>query len=444
MNPHPASEPPAARGEQHNYVRLHGRWPLVLRVVWLVALALALDATRAIFPAYLAQLRTPCTTPTCPYQQLTPAQFVLLGEIGVTSGVYVVITVAVALIAPVVCWALSALIIWRRPDDWMAALVALMLIQSGPLPIVVDFPNGGLPWSPWSHPSVFVLTGQDIVVAAVFCLFPSGRFAPRWTRWALVGITLVTFITKFVPQGLMGGDTAIGKVGFVIAIIQYITLAVAQTVRYRTVSTPVQRQQTKWVVIGLITPIAYFIAMSVGLLLFPAFFTRNPVGLLVYNENDFLLPLFLALGFALAMLRYRLWEIDTLINRALVYGALSLILTALYAGLVIGLQTLARGFIGQNNSLAIVVSTLVIAALILPLRRWLQALIDRQFYRHKYDAAAALEEFGATLRHEIYVDVLREQLLQVVDETMQPAHASLWLRPTPPENHSGAHEPVHT
>ena len=135
------------------------------------------------------------------------------------------------------------------------------------------------------------------------------------------------------------------------------------------------------------------------------------------------------------MLRSRLWDIDVLINRTLVYGAPTVILTAVYVGLIIGLSALLRGIIRQDNSVAIIISTLAIAALFEPLRQGIQRGIDRRFYRRKYDAAKIAAAFSATLRQE--VDQLREQLLVVVQETIQPASLSLWIRPVKHEIASG-------
>src|SRR5687767_7153901 len=135
-----------------------------------------------------------------------------------------------------------------------------------------------------------------------------------------------------------------------------------------------------------------------------------------------------------AILRYRLYEIDTLINRTLVYGSLTGMLVVIYIGVVAAAQEIFRVLTGQaeQSQLAIVVSTLVIAALFTPLRRRIQSLIDRRFYRSKYDARKTLEAFSAKLRDQTDLDALNADLVAVVRETMQPAYVSLWLRPDPP------------
>ncbi len=169
--------------------------------------------------------------------------------------------------------------------------------------------------------------------------------------------------------------------------------------------------------------------MTVLSLIFPVAASPGSLYPLAYNQLGILLALFVPLSFGFAMLRSRLWEIDVLINRTLVYGALTASLALVYFGLVIGLQALLRGIISQDSSVAIVLSTLAIAALFQPLRRRIQRIIDRRFYRSKYDAARTVAAFSATLRQEVDLDQLREHLLTVVQETMQPAHVSLWLRP---------------
>ena len=139
--------------------------------------------------------------------------------------------------------------------------------------------------------------------------------------------------------------------------------------------------------------------------------------------------LFGTISFAIAILRSRLYNIDIIINRTLVYGTLKVLLALVYFGLVVALQFLLRGILNQTNDIAIVIATLAIAALFHPLRRRIQQGIDRRFYRRKYDAARTLSAFSATLRNKVDLDQLREELLAVTQETMQPSHISLWLRP---------------
>jgi hypothetical protein len=166
------------------------------------------------------------------------------------------------------------------------------------------------------------------------------------------------------------------------------------------------------------------------LLLFPSLRAPDSLYFLLFKPIFTIVFLFAPLCFGIAILRYRLWDIDVLINRSLVYGSLTVLLALIYFGLVIGLGSLVRLFTGQvsQSPVVIVASTLAIFALIQPMRHRIQRIIDRRFYRSKYDAAKIVEAFSATLRNEVDLTTLREHLLSVIQETMQPAHVSLWLR----------------
>jgi hypothetical protein len=204
----------------------------------------------------------------------------------------------------------------------------------------------------------------------------------------------------------------------------------AQLYRYARVSRPAQRQQTKWVVFGTATSILGFLAAGVGEMLFPAL---TPAALRVTPFDVFgttcitLGGLLFPVSLALAVLRYRLWDIDLIVRRALVYTALTLSLVLVYLAGVVAFQGLFRSVRGQQTELAVVASTLAIAALFQPLRSLIQRAIDRRFYRRKYDAARVLAAFGASLRDEVELSRLAEHVLAVVEETMQPAHVSLRL-----------------
>src|SRR5260221_4205314 len=168
-------------------------------------------------------------------------------------------------------------------------------------------------------------------------------------------------------------------------------------------------------------PISFFVSGTLLALIFPAIAEpSSPSGApyqLAYAAVNTCTPLFIPLSFGFAMLRSRLWEIDVIINRTLVYGALTVILTGIYVGLVIGLQDLLRGVITQDNGVAIVISTLAIYVLFQPLRQRIQRIIDRRFYRGNYDAAKSVAAFSATLRPEDDLEQLRAHLLAFGQET---------------------------
>jgi len=209
--------------------------------------------------------------------------------------------------------------------------------------------------------------------------------------------------------------------------------------RYQRMSSPIQRQQLKWLVFGGSATILIVLVTHLPPLIFPALSRTGSLYDLLLAAINTLVLLPIIFCFAIAILRYRLWEIDVIINRTLVYGTVTATLALVYVGMVIGLSSLLGGIINQDNGVAIVISTLAIAALFQPLRHRLQQVIDRRFYRRKYNAAQTLTAFSTTLRHEVDPDQLGEALLAVVQETMQPAHVSLWLRPTAPDRQ---HEPT--
>jgi len=210
------------------------------------------------------------------------------------------------------------------------------------------------------------------------------------------------------------------------------SLVFSQVYRYRHVSTPVERQQTKWIVFGVAVGLLGFLLLGVFLPAFLQLFiplqNLDLLLVVILVTSIMFVLLLIPLSFAIAILRYRLWDVDALINKTLVYGTLTATLALLYIGLVFALQFLLRGLINQDSTIAIVASTLVIAALFQPLRHRLQKVIDRRFYRRKYDATKTLTAFSATLRNEVDLSQLSEQLVAVVHETLQPTHVSLWLR----------------
>ncbi|HYN87458.1 MAG TPA: hypothetical protein VER55_02950, partial [Ardenticatenaceae bacterium] len=282
-------------------------------------------------------------------------------------------------------------------------------------------------------------------------LFPDGRFVPPWTRLMAAGWALLVFFTLYFPDA-GEGRLALRPYSEWPVLLQLLLLLLwagsgiyAQIYRYVRVSSPVQRQQAKWAVFGLtaavLGPFIYFLPFfmrpaaagpgvsnifyqRIGAAFFAVSLVARLGGLILFTLALLVFPL----SFAIAVLRYRLWDIDILINRTLVYGALTGVLALVYLVSVVLLQALFRALTGQGDDVAVIVSTLAIAGLFQPLRRRIQVAIDRRFYRRKYDAERVLESFGATLREEVDLDRLTGALLVVVEETLQPAHVSLWLR----------------
>jgi hypothetical protein len=276
----------------------------------------------------------------------------------------------------------------------------------------------------WSHT---VLIGLGWVsLSLLLYLFPNGRFVPRWTSLLAVFVVASNLFLDVSPVPI---STLPPWMLGAIFLVNGGSGVVAQIYRYVRVSGPVQRQQTKWVVFGLAATSLVILGREVPLLIFPSLSASNSFYFLIFTYVYPLGLLLIPLSLGIAVLRYRLWDIDRIINKALVYGGLSLLLAAVYLGLVIGLESLLGAITGQSaQPVVIVISTLAIAALFQPLRHRIQQLIDRRFYRRKYDAEKTLAAFSATLRSEVDLEQLSKQLLAVVQETMQPMHASLWLR----------------
>jgi hypothetical protein len=281
----------------------------------------------------------------------------------------------------------------------------------------------------WWLPAKSVQVLGEVCAVLFFLLFPGGRFVPRWTRW--IGVVFLAFQipTDLVPN-LYSRSPALESVQGLVFVGFLVIIVWSQIYRYRKVSAAEQRRQTKWVVFGTTVAIA---GLFVVVLPFSLFLTwpggDQPLVLLVINTGLALSMLLIPLSIGVAVLRSRLFDIDFVINRTLVYGPLTAMLVLLYVVCVVSLQYAFRTLTGQESQIAIVASTLAIAALFNPLRRRIQSFIDRRFYRRKYDAAKTLETFSAKLRDETDLDALRDDLTSVVRETMQPAHVSLWLRP---------------
>jgi hypothetical protein len=410
---------------------LRESWLFLARVAWVVVAITALAIIVFSVPSSFEFFRSVCTAASgvCSERAVgkpTPEGVRALLEAGLSLSTYAFLNVAVDKVADFVWIAVGALIFLRRSDDRMALLVSLFLVTFGTAVDTTDAEALVSSQPAWRLPVQGVLIVGVTCSMLFFLLFPGGRFMPRWTRW--LAVTFITFmVSRDLFPALYSRPPALEAVSYLVFLGIVVSITWSLVYRYRRVSSAEQRRQTRWVVFGTALAIAgSFVQLPVDLQLIDG---DTPLVLLLINivfTSSFLL---IPLSVGVAVLRSRLFDIDVLINRALVYGLLTAMLVGLYFG---GIVVLQRGFValtGEKYTLAVVVSTLVIAALFNPLRRRTQALIDRRFYRSKYDARKTLEAFSATLRDETDLDALREDLVGVVAETMQPAHVALWLRP---------------
>ncbi len=404
------------------------RWLTLARGAWIVYALLLLANFIASIAAYYRIMRIICTLPnqvscTMPGQpgtasaQLTPDKLQVLAHLHLSLATYAAAVVTLDVVVSLLYWGVGLLIFWRKSDEGMGLFVSLLLVLFGATGVNGYFLGA---WAPTHSPLllqlllILISSAQWTGLIAFLLAFPTGRFVPRWS-WLLIPAVL-SYVPLQVSPLLQAADLLV-VFGCTLFIMVY---------RYVRVFDAVQRQQTKWFVY------VFAVGLSLGVTsaALPAVVPVNSPFQLLSPTTNVLSLAFIPFGVGIAILRYRLWDIDVIINRTLVYGTLTVLLALIYVGLVIGLGSLLRLITGQlgQSPVVIVVSTLVIAALFQPLRRRLQAIIDRRFYRRKYDAAKVLAAFSATLRNEVDLDQLREQLLAVVQETMQPAHVSLWVR----------------
>jgi hypothetical protein len=435
MNAHDAVAPVESglKTDNPTALRWSGRRLVVARVLWLVIVGLCFGLFLLGLPPYADQLRMVCTiqpASACPTGALSPAGIQALHAMGVSIKDYIWYAVTIEVLNVLVWASVGIVLFWRRSDEWMAWLTALVLVINNP----ISFGQPAYPilqYSPLLAGLLAVLSFlAQVLFVLFFMLFPNGRVAPRWVSWAIVPVIVEEGARLFAPSNsVLNANNWPGWLISFIAVMISGAVIYSQIYRYRRVLTPTERQQTKVVLLGIVSVLVGGLALSWVVHPFLV-----PPGLYeVINVSLWsLLNLAIPMSLGLAMLRYRLWDIDLIIRQTLVYGALTTILAIVYGAGVIGTQalinTLARNPGAAPSPPLVVVTTVVIVTLFRPLRRRLQTVIDRRFYRSKYDAAKTLEVFSARLRAEVDLDDLQVLLVRVVGETVQPEHISLWLR----------------
>ena len=376
------------------------------------------------------QLLTPCQGAECNWMAISSSEVEVLHSWGLSTQSYAAFMTGFAVVTVAVYWILGGLLIWRQGATRIGLSISLVLLVI-PITLISDssnvyesIPGLLIPW-------VFLSALGRIFILLFIYLFPNGRIYPRWAIIPLGAAILVTVISTVLEISGLGTSSREG-VTLLLATFALVFLGgIFQIFRYLRSSTLIERQQTKWALLGIIILIlsvpVWILFFGGGLNLLPG--EPRLLGSLSGWLLNMLLMAALPITISIAILRYRLWDIDVIIRRTLIYGALTATLALVYFGSVILLQSMVTAVGGQQTAVVTVISTLLIAALFTPLRRRIQRDIDRRFFRKKYDAAKVVAAFGASLREEVDLEDLQDHIWVAVEETLQPETVSLWLRP---------------
>jgi hypothetical protein len=413
---------------------------LILRFVWLILL----NTLTAVFIAGISprfsELTEICQVEPCLPLILQGAEAQALDGLGLPISAYAIYHITIEIIIGLACGLLAILMFWQRFDEPMGILVSFMLILFG-LNFMVETDSAFYHLHPDFLPVQNTLSGLAIIpLVLLIFLFPNGRFVPRWNRFVVLVITLVALLDPLILK--IAPPAPSGQFSMVLTITTLTGVLIgvgSQIYRFRSISKPAQKQQTKWVLVGFLSLLVPLVGwtMLFEILSLPSGMPRLIVYTLVYGVMAIFL-FFFPLSFVIAIMRYRLWDIDLLIRRTLVYSILTGTLVMVYFGSVVVVQTAVNGLTGQEQSsqLTIALSTLLIAALFNPARKRVQSLVDRRFYRQKYDAAQTLAAFASSVQDEVEIGQLQQALAQVVTDTLQPTYLSLWIKSEKAEKES--------
>jgi hypothetical protein len=395
------------------------RWLQAARAGWVVLVLGMIVLMIITITVQYRYITTPCQD--CPTPGLTPLMQSGLNQVGLSPQTFALIYILEEIVFILIWCAIALLVFLHRPGGVMELLVAYMLATFG---FAFVAPTELLPPSNQAWVSIAqALTGAAIMLLVLFFfVFPDGRFVPRWT-WYLnlifdVWIALSTPLRLWIASELQ----------FVPYYLFMLFGVISQIYRYRHNPDALQRQQAKWVVWGISVAIIIFAFGNLVYFLSPVFY-RNIFAQLVIGPLIYLVMSLIPVSIGIAIRRHRLWDIDVVIRKSLVYAILTAGLALVFIGSVVLLQPVFLTLTGETQSEAgNVISTLVIATLFMPLRKRIQETIDRRFYRQKYNAERTLAGLMPALQEAVDIEKMKENLMGVIDEAFQPAFSSIWLR----------------
>ncbi|HCF85378.1 MAG TPA: histidine kinase [Ktedonobacter sp.] len=406
--------------------RLHGGWLILARVAWVVLVLFLLGTFIFSLPTSFTILYHPCTGEWCTSISssvfLTAREMQALPQYGLSLNAYAWSTTVINVAEALVWFGMGSILFWRKSDDWMALLVALMLISWG-----VNSATTNLLYSSsiWRIPENGVQLIVGLTILFTLALFPNGRFVPRWAVWitlinpAYLAVYLLFLRSLRIPGWALFNNplNAVAWFGC------WILLTLAQLYRYFRVSNTLERQQTKWVAFSFFL----FLVGFGGLAIFPSPQpSQHNVLLTVLIPHTFsLMSLLIPISFGLAMFRYRLWDIDILINRTLVYGVLT--------ASIIGMYILVVGYLGAlfrtgNNLLISLIATGLVAVLFQPLRELLQRGVNRLLYGQRDEPYRVVSRLGQRLEATLAPEAVLPAIVETVAQALKLPYVAIILQ----------------
>ena len=370
-------------------------------------------------PAELGYLQSPCAE--CAGPRISFEEARRLEELGLSSHFYATYTLALEISFAVATFAVALLIFWRRSDDGMALLGALTLLALG-----IAFPNATATlaesYPAWELPVALANFLGPVSFTLFFCVFPNGRFVPGWTRWLSVALVTLMVPTHLFPESSVSVGAWPPLLQLVFYSIWLGGLVVAQVYRFRRVSSPAERQQTKWVVFGFAAAITGFL---VSISVYPFLTQPGPIAYLAGNTAIYLSMLTIPLFIGVAILRHRLFDIDLVINRALVYGALTASVVGIYVLVVGGLGALLQA---RSNLLLSLLTTGLVAVLFAPLRDRLQRGVNRLMYGQRDDPYGVLSRLGQRLETTLEPHTVLPTVAETVAQALKLPYVAIELK----------------
>jgi signal transduction histidine kinase len=424
----PTTPAAASARAQTDDARLRGRSLLLARAAWVAVAVLSVGLFVAGIPAEFALLHVPCQTAVCPTGQLPPAGLRSLEDLGLSLDSFAAYSVAMDVLFATVYGAIATLIFWRRSDDRMALFVSFSLLVFGTATFTPTISALAMQHPVWGTPVSFVHFLGAASFSLFLYLFPDGRFVPRWVRWVASVLIAWQLAEHLFPRWVSDPNAWQDTTETVVWLGALGTVIYSQIYRYRHTANAVQRRQIKWVVFGITSAFAGFLGINMALAASGAEVPTSPGALLAYLIGytffGYLVMLLVPLSIGIAMLRYHLFDVDLVINRALVYGALTVCVVGIYVFVVGALGSLLQA---RGNFVVSLLAAGLVAVLFAPLRNRLQRAANRLMYGERDEPYTVLSRLGQRLEATLAPDAALRAIVETVAQALKLPHAAITL-----------------